>query len=329
MAERRKSRGRLAVLFLCLALVAAFTETGQTGVAPSPTTATIGGDDANPGPKAAIVAPAPVLPGLEQGTQASAFVGPLNFRQQFLPEVLRVFRMVLDEELDDSVSVDVLNDVDFVDGSKYAAAGFYTGPSFVLLGDDQAVHIYLRSGSFLRAANAVGIELGHAVQRRRLGNQAYEELKRDHPHVVSARAKALQRALLVGIQETGALSDGLTAPSNALWLTRLDAFLNQEIDNLADSESFAVSFFLVWKAALSDVDLNFAAELRESGRLSFDSASALARKLLNADLGYFDELRSDIPPGQAAEIRSLLLTRFNEDVDSYPSFDLISGFLLP
>ena len=181
----------------------------------------------------------------------------------------------------------------------------------------------------MRAANAVGIELGHAVQRRRLGNQASEELKRDHPHVVSARAKALQRALLVGIQETGALSDGLTAPSNALWLTRLDAFLNQEIDNLADSESFAVSFFLVWKAALSDVDLNFAAELRESGRLSFDSASALARKLLNADLGYFDELRSDIPPGQAAEIRSLLLTRFNEDVDSYPSFDLISGFLLP
>ena len=105
--------------------------------------------------------------------------------------------------------------------------------------------------------------------------------------------------------------------------------LNQEVDSLADSEPFALSFFLVWNAALSDPDLNFGAELKESGRLSFDSASALARKLLDADLTYFDELRSRISADQAAEIRTLLLTRFDEDVESYPSWDLISGFLLP
>ena len=243
--------------------------------------------------------------------------------------MLQVFREVLDEDLDESISVDVLNDVDFADGSKYATTGVYAGPSFVLLGDDQAVHIYLRSGSYLRLANALGVELGHAVQRRRLGNEAYEALKRDYPHVVSARAKAIQRALLIGVQESGALSAGLTAPKDPLWLTRLDAFLDQEVDNLADSEPFAISFFLVWNAALSDPDLNFGAELKESGRLSFDSASAVARKLLDADLTYFDELRSRISADQAAEIRGLLLTRFDQDVESYPSYDLISGFLLP
>ena len=83
------------------------------------------------------------------------------------------------------------------------------------------------------------------------------------------------------------------------------------------------------RPCLRDAELTFAAELRESGRLSFDPASALARNLLNADLGCFDEPQSDVSPGQAADIRRLLLTRFDEDGQSHPSFDLISGFLLP
>ena len=321
--------GHFAALLLCLALVAACGEASPPFGKQSPKGKTSVTDDAIPKQQSPSVAPSPVAQEPEQEAHESPFIGPLNYRQEFLPEVLRVFQKILDEDLDESISVDVLNDVDFADGSKYATTGVYAGPAFVLLGDDQAVHIYLRSGSYLRLANALGIELGHAVQRRRLGNEAYEALRRDYPHVVSARAKAIQRALLIGIQESGALSAGLTAPKDPLWLTRLDAFLDQEVDNLADSEPFAISFFLVWKAAFSAPDPNVSAELRESGQLSFDSASALARKLLDADLTYFDELRSRISADQAAEIRSLLLTRFVEDVESYPSYDLISGFLLP
>ena len=329
MVKYREFLGRLAAPSLCLTLITACGEASAPLVSPSPEASASAIDDPISKRTSPILTPPPAVSEPEQEARRSPFIGPLNFRQQFLPEVLRVFQKILDEDLDESISVDVLNDVDFADGSKYATTGVYAGPSFVLLGDDQAVHIYLRSGSYLRLANALGIELGHAVQRRRLGNEAYEVLKRDYPHVVSARAKAIQRALLIGIQESGALSAGLTAPQDPLWLTRLEAFLDQEVDNLADSEPFAISFFFVWNAALSDPDLNFGAELKESGRLSFDSASAVARKLLDADLTYFDELRLRISADQAAEIRSLLLTRFDEDVESYPSYDLISGFLLP
>ena len=256
-------------------------------------------------------------------------VTPTNFKDSFLPLVRSAYQLVTGEVLSDRISIDVLDDFTFMDGSKYAETGTLTGPAYVQLGNDGAIHIFLRATTFVRGADAIGVELGHALQRERMGNESYKALRKTRLDVVSARAKAFQRAFLLGLERLGALPSGLKAPATSIWLRKLDLFMLQEVRYLAENEQFSISFFLVWQAALEDPNLGFATILRDRGALDFDAALRLSDKLMNADIAYFDSLLPGLSRRRAAEVRDLLVTRLDDSLRAYPAASLISGFMLP